>query len=86
MTHPTTATTAKACPMTSVLDLATNTAKAELGIAATAKSVTTSATLSTSITENGKKKTVAVDASVTLGTKITEEDAVEGCGCTGGCK
>jgi hypothetical protein len=72
---------AKKCPMTAVLALANRTARTELGAVATSKRVSVTATLTTAVTENSKKKTTAVDATVSLGAHVTEEDAPEGCGC-----
>ncbi|HEY9777464.1 MAG TPA: hypothetical protein V6C81_27120 [Planktothrix sp.] len=63
------------CPLTTVLNLATETAKTELGTSASNKRVATTATLSTAVTENGKTNKTAVDASVTLGVATSEEDA-----------
>jgi hypothetical protein len=58
---------AGACPLTTVLKLATDTATSTLGTDATNKSVSTKASLTTSVTENQTTNTQAVDASVTLG-------------------
>lgn len=73
------------CPVTTGLDIANKTAKAQFG-ANTAveggnKRVCTSVTIATAVTENGKTKTSTVDTGVTIGVKSTEEDvqAEEGC-------
>lgn len=69
------------CPLTTVLNLATETAKGELGTEAANKRVCTTAKVTTAVTENGKTKTTSVDAGVTLGVSTSEEDvpADEGC-------
>jgi len=75
MTHPTTAQAEGSCPVTTVLELANKTAKAELGTAATGKRVCATASLTVAVTEGGKTKTTSVDAGVTLGVKVSETDA-----------
>jgi hypothetical protein len=83
------------CPLTTVLELATKTAKAELGKDASDKRVCTTATLKTAVTEKGKTKTTAVDAGVTLGVTMTSSDDAhdhcahtehKGCDCGDDCK
>ena len=77
------------CPVTTVLDLATTTAKSTLGTSASNKRVSATAALSTSVTENGKVNTSNVDATVTLGVSSSESDApagcCEGCPCSTNC-
>jgi len=57
----------RAANLTTVLGLATDTAKAELGDADN-KSVTAAATLNVSATENGTTENAGTNASVTVGT------------------
>ncbi len=73
------------CPLTTVLNLATDTAKAELGTDASNKRVCTTAKVVTAVTENNKTKTTSVDAGVTLGVSSSEVD-VPASDCDDCCK
>lgn len=63
------------CPLTTVLDLATTTAKTQLGTDAENKQVSAEATLTTTVTENGTTDTTSVDATVSLGVKHSSTSA-----------
>ncbi|MGH9553308.1 MAG: hypothetical protein ACRD3W_28260 [Terriglobales bacterium] len=69
------------CPLTTALGLASDSAKKALGTEGGNKRVTSTAKLSTAVTENGKTKTTSVDAGVTLGTNESEVDAPADCCC-----
>lgn len=69
-----------ACPAKTVLDLATSTATHELGTEGGNKKVSATATLATSVTENGKVTKNGTNATVSLGVTSSEEDeAPAGC-------
>jgi hypothetical protein len=69
------------CPLTNVLSLATKTAKSELGTQPTNKKVTATATLDTSVTENGTTNNEGVNASVSLGVSSSSGPAKADCCC-----
>jgi hypothetical protein len=71
----------KDCPLENVLGLATKTAKSELGTAPSNKSVTATATLATSVTENGETANEGVNASVSLGVSSSKNPAKPACCC-----
>lgn len=70
-----------ACSVKTVLDLATETATAELGTDAANKRVSATAKLTKSVTEAGKTNTSSYDAGVTLGVSTQETDAPADCCC-----
>lgn len=80
--HKNDAPPAPVAPLTTIRDLAVDTANREIG-EATNKRVSTKARLETAVTENGTTKTTTVDAGVTLGVKTAETKAAPECCCDG---
>lgn len=69
------------CPVTTVLDLATDTAKANLGTDGANRRSAAKATLETAVTENDTTNAQKVDATVSLGVASSSGPAAGECCC-----